>query len=54
MRRNREQVAKAKARKAAREHSDLKLSDLIGSLTINHCNLNMENIWNITYYAFHD
>ena len=54
MRRNREQLAKAKAKKAAREHSDLKLSDLIGSIAINHCNLSMENIWNITYYAFHD
>ena len=54
MRRNRERVARAKAKKAAQEHSDLKLSDLIGSMAINHCNLNMGNIWNITYYAFHD
>ena len=54
MRRNREQLARAKAKKAAQEHSDLKFSDLIGSMTINHCNLNMANIWDITYYAFHD
>ena len=51
---NRERVRRAKAKKAAQEKSDLKLSDLIGSLTINDCGLNMENIWNITYYAFHD
>ena len=54
MRANQEKVRKAKAAKAAREKSDLKMSDLIGSMTINDCGLNMENIWNITYYAFHD
>ena len=54
MRANREKVRKAKAAKAAREKSDLKLSDLIGSMTINDCGLNMVNIWDITYYAFHD
>ena len=54
MRKNRELVAQAKAKKAAQEHSDLKFSDFIGSMAINHCNLNMDNIWNITYYAFHD
>lgn len=54
MRENREKVRRAKAQKAAREKSDLKLSDLIGSITINNCGLNMVNIWDITYYAFHD
>lgn len=54
MRANREKVRKAKARKAAQEKSDLKMSDLIGSMTINDCGLNMTNIWDITYYAFHD
>ena len=54
MRENREKVRKAKAAKAAREKSDLKMSDLIGSMTINDCGLNMVNIWDITYYAFHD
>lgn len=54
MKKSREAVRKAKARQAAREKSDLKFSDLIGSITINHCNLNIANIWNITYYAFHD
>ena len=54
MRANREKVRKAKAAKAAQEKTDLKLSDLIGSLTINDCGLNMTNIWDITYYAFHD
>jgi hypothetical protein len=32
----------------------MKLSDLIGSITINDCGLNIINIWDITYYAFHD
>jgi len=32
----------------------MKLSDLIGSMTINDCGLNISNVWNITYYAFHD
>ena len=54
MRANREKVRKAKAKKAEQEKSDLKFSDLIGSITINNCGLNMDNIWNITYYAFHD
>ena len=54
MRRNRERVRKAKAKQAAREKTDLSFSDLIGSITINNCGLNMENIWNITYYALQD
>lgn len=51
---NREKLRRAKAKKAAQEKTDLKFSDLIGSITINNCGLNMANIWNITYYAFHD
>ena len=54
MRANREKVRKAKAKKAAQEKSDMKFSDLVGSIAINHCNLNIGNIWNITYYVFHD
>lgn len=54
MLRNREKVRKAKAKQASREKNDLQFSDLLGSITINNCGLNMENIWNITYYAFHD
>ena len=54
MRQNRENVRKAKAAKAAQEKSDMKLSDLIGSMTINDCGLNIINVWDITYYAFHD
>lgn len=54
MRANREKVRRAKAKKAAQEKSDLKLSDLIGSIAINHCNLNMINVYDITYYALHD
>lgn len=33
---------------------DIKTSDLIASLALNNCGLNIDNIWNITYYAFHD
>jgi len=54
MRANREKVRKAKARKAQQSGSDMKMSDLIGSMTLNDCGLNMTNIWDITYYAFHD
>ena len=54
MRRSRELVRKAKNKKARQEKNDIKFSDLIASLTINHCNLNMVNIYDITYYTFHD
>lgn len=54
MLKNRERLRKAKAKKAAQEKTGLNFSDLIGSVTLNHCNLSMENIWNITYYAFQD
>ena len=45
---------KAAAAKAMREKTNLKFSDLIGSLTLNNCNLNIANVWDITYYSFHD
>lgn len=54
MRANREKVRKAKAKQAHREGTSLSFSDLLGSLTINHCNLNASNIYDITYYAFND
>lgn len=54
MKANREKVRKAKAKQAAKDKSDLKLSDLIASLTINDCGLNIIDIWDMTYYAFHD
>lgn len=54
MRRNRARVRKAKAKKARQEGTNLEFSDLIGSITINNCGLNMVNIKDITYYAFHD
>ena len=54
MRANREKVRRAKAAQAAKEKSDMKLSDLIGSMTLNDTGLNIINIWDITYYAFHD
>ena len=43
-----------KAKKKQQEGSDLKMSDLIASVAVGNCDLNIENIWNITYYAFHD
>ena len=54
MRRDMARVRKAKAKKANQEGTDLKFSDLIGSMTLNNCGLNMINIWDLTYYAFHD
>lgn len=55
MRENREKVRRAKMKKNQNgKGSDMKLSDLIGSMTINDCGLNIINIWDITYYAFHD
>ena len=54
MRENREKVARAKAKKAQQEKSDMKMSDLIGSMALNDCGLNIHDIWEITYYAFHD
>lgn len=54
MRENREKVRRAKAKQNAKDGTDLKLSDLIGSITINNCGLNIHNIWDISYYAFHD
>ena len=54
MRENREKVRRAKMKKNGQEGSDMKLSDLIGSMTINDCGLNIINVWDVTYYAFHD
>lgn len=53
---NRQKLAKAKAKKARQEQSSeaLSFSDLIGSLCINNCGVNMINVWDLTYYAFHD
>ena len=49
-----ERKKKLKKIKTKDNDSNIEFSDLIGSLTLNNCGLNMENIWNITYYAFHD
>ena len=54
MRADLEKVRRAKAAKAANDKSDLKMSDLIGSMAINNLGLNIINIMDITYYAFHD
>lgn len=53
-RRDRERLRKAKAKKARQEKNDLKFSDLIGSIPLDNCNLNMVNIWNVTYYSLQD
>lgn len=54
MRENREKVRRAKAKQASKDGSDLKFSDLIGSVTINGCGLNGVNVWDLTYYMFND
>ena len=54
MRRDAERVRRAKAKQAGKDGTDLKMSDLIGSMTLNNCGLNMINVWDMTYYAFHD
>lgn len=52
---NRQKVAKAKAKQRKSEGTDIKFSDLIGSVAIgNDCGLHMGNIYDLTYYAFHD
>lgn len=53
-RERREKLRRAKANKARKEGNNLSFSDLIGSLTLNNCGLNILNVWDITYYAFHD
>lgn len=56
MKKNREQVAKAKAKAKRNKQSggDLQFSDLVGSVAAGNCGLNIKTIWDITYYAFHD
>lgn len=54
MRKGREEVRRAKARENEKKGTDMKMSDLIGSMCLNDCNLNMVNIWDLTYYSFHD
>jgi len=54
MRRDAERVRRAKAKQTGKDGTDLKMSDLIGSITLNNCGLNMINIWDMSYYAFHD
>lgn len=52
---NRKKVAKAKANKRKQEAGgDINFSDLVGSVALAVPGLNMDNIWNITYYSFQD
>ena len=53
-RERREKLRRAKAKQAKKDGTDLSFSDLIASLTLNDCGLNILNIWDVTYYAFHD
>ena len=53
-RERREKLRRAKAKKAKQNGTDLNFSDLVASLPLNNCGLNILNIWDITYYAFHD
>lgn len=53
-RKRKELLRRAKAKEAKKNGTDLQMSDLIGSLTLNNCGLNMLNIWDLSYYAFHD
>ena len=50
----REKLRRAKAKEAKKNGTDLKFSDLIGSITLNDCGLNIINVWDVSYYAFHD
>ena len=50
----REKLRRAKVKEAKQNGTDLKFSDLIASIPLNNCGLNILNIWDITYYAFHD
>lgn len=43
-----------KAKRISSDKSNLQISDLIASLAIGQAGLNILNIWDITYYAFHD
>ena len=54
MLRNRELVAKAKARQNRQEASDIQFTDLVGSVALGVSGLNGVVIWDMTYYMFQD
>ena len=54
IRQGRAKVRKAKAKESSQKGMDLRFSDLIGSFTLNNCNVNAINVYNMTYYMFHD
>lgn len=54
MRKNHEKLAKAKKVSKEKEDSDLNFSDLVASLAIAQCGLNIISVQDMTYYAFHD
>ena len=54
-RRDRERLRRAKAKEVEkRGDGNLKFSDLIGSIPLDNCGLNMVNIWDVTYYSLQD
>lgn len=53
MQKNRQMLAKAK-KVGEKEGSDLEFSDLVASLAIAQCGLNILSVQDMTYYAFHD
>lgn len=56
MRKNREKLARAKGKKNKQknEKTSIEFSDLVASVAVGNCGLNIATIWDITYYAFHD
>lgn len=50
----REKLRRAKAKEARKNGTNMEFSDLIASLPLNDCGLNILNIWDISYYAFQD
>ena len=53
-RERREKLRRAKAKEARKNGTNMEFSDLIASLPLNNCGLNILNIWDISYYAFQD
>lgn len=55
MKKNREKLARAKKKQNNNSSKDdIEFSDLVASVAIGNCGLNIANIWDITYYALHD
>ena len=53
MKKNREKLAKAK-KVGDKKDNDMNFSDLVASLAVAQCGLNILSVQDMTYYAFHD